>query len=88
MPLVQHKFIKKKTKNDYDKLWGVATTLATKKTDTKQWPLKFWKHKKVTTSLLLIEPTMKGCLLGSFKCSLKLIWLTQGQAKEEALDCF
>jgi hypothetical protein len=31
---------------------------------------------------------MKGCLLGSFKCSLKLIWLTQGQAKEEALDCF
>jgi len=41
MPLVQHKFIKKKTKNDDDKFWGVATTLATKKTNTKQWPLKF-----------------------------------------------
>jgi hypothetical protein len=30
---------------------------------------------------------MEGCLLGSFKCSLKLVWLTQGQAKEEALGC-
>jgi hypothetical protein len=42
-------------------------------------------HKKVTTSLPLMEPTMEGCLLGSFKCSLELIWLTQGKAKEEAL---
>jgi hypothetical protein len=31
---------------------------------------------------------MEGCLLGSFKCSLKLIWLTRRQAKEEALGCF
>jgi len=30
---------------------------------------------------------MEGCLLGSFKCSLKHIWLTWGQAKEEALGC-
>jgi hypothetical protein len=28
---------------------------------------------------------MDGCLLGSFKCCLKLIWLTWEQAKEEAL---
>jgi hypothetical protein len=28
---------------------------------------------------------MEGCLLGSLKCCLKLIWLTRGQAKEEAL---
>jgi hypothetical protein len=34
-----------------------------------------------------MEPTMERCLLGSFKCSLKLVWLTQGQAKEEALGC-
>ncbi len=46
------------------------------------------KQKKVTTSLPLMEPTMEGCLLGSFKCSLKLIWLTWGQAKEEALGCY
>jgi hypothetical protein len=40
------------------------------------------KHKKVTTSLPLMEPTMEGCLLGSFKCFLK--W---GQAIKEALGC-
>jgi len=78
-------FIFLKPKNDDGKLWGVATTLATKKTNTKQWPFKLKNHKKVTTSLPLMEPTMEGCLLGSFKCSLKFIWLTQGQAKEEAL---
>jgi len=45
------------------------------------------KHKKVTTSLPLMEPKMEGCLLGSFKCSLKLIWLTRGVANKEALGC-
>ncbi len=58
-----------------------------KKTKTKQWHFKLKKHKKVTTSLPFMEPTMEGCLLGSFKCCLKLIWLTWGQAKEEALGC-
>jgi hypothetical protein len=88
MPFMQYKFkwiyfkkLKKKN-NDDDKLWGVATTLATKK---KQWHFKFKKHKKVTTSLPLMEPRMDGCLLGSFKCCLKLIWLTWEQVKEEAL---
>ncbi len=41
------------------------------------------KHKKVTTSLPLMEPTMEGCLLGSFKCFLK-----RGQAIKEAIGCY
>ncbi len=36
---------KKNPKNDDDNLWGVATTFATKKTNTKQRPFKL-KNKK------------------------------------------